>query len=100
MKKILALIMVTTVLIAAANLTFAQTIIIQSGSNQPTVIPIRPYGLNLKPATVPQRPRPPVTYRPSLYGGGPVVIENPHYQEKSLFEQIGEYLGRSYNRLR
>jgi hypothetical protein len=57
-------------------------ILIWACAQQPIVYeaPIRPYGLNLQPANLPERPRAPVTFDAGARGASPLVIENPYFR--------------------
>ena len=88
------------------------TFIVRSYDLTPQIIPIKPYGLNLKPANLPERPRAPVAFDAGAPSGGPLVIENPYFpvsndfpvvENKPKLENIiicfvsyaiGEFLGR------
>lgn len=78
----------------------------------PQVIPIKPYGLNLRPANVPDRMyNGPITFDAGAAGPGSVTIDNPYFPVKEqipevenvpkqesfaalFFRAIGEYLAK------
>lgn len=62
-----------------------ENIQIRTFDTQPTIIPIKPYGMNLKPANVPDRVNP---YSPVYRSGTfapPVTIENPYFPDRAQF---------------
>lgn len=63
-----------------------ENIQVQVFDPRPETIRIKPYGLNLQPANIPERRseyRPPVN---STYNPGPVTIENPYYEPPVFVE--------------
>lgn len=62
-----------------------EVIRVQTFDTTPRTIPIRPYGLNLKPANIPARntPASSVTFNPSPYNPGPAKIVNPYFVEQA-----------------
>lgn len=70
----------------------------------PKVIPIRPYGLNLKPAAIPERVNPYIPPPPAAPNPGPLVIENPYFPEREQentekLETVWALIGELFCRL-
>lgn len=57
------------------------TFVVRSYDLTPVTLPIKPYGLNLKPANVPER-NVTVTFDAGLAGPGAITIENPYFPDQ------------------
>jgi len=64
------------------------TFVVRSYDLTPVTIPIKPYGLNLKPANVPERKfNGAVTFDAGRAGPGAITIENPYFRETDRFPE-------------
>lgn len=112
-KSLLVALAIATVLMAH-NVSFGQTVQvvrmdgtyetfqIRQLPTEPKTIRIPPYGLNLQPANLPQRPAAPITFD-AYASATPVIIDNPYYVSPKpsltelFFRYIGVQLARSCN---
>jgi hypothetical protein len=97
MKRII-LIIIVVALMLLSNRVFGQTVQIvrmdgtveivqiRSFDTQPKTLYIKPYGLNLQPANIPDRVN---TYRPAYRppAASPITIENPYFPVSAPFPE-------------
>jgi len=98
MKRLVLTLITVALLFVTSTVSFGQTVQIvrmdgtvenvqiRSFDTEPKTIRIKPYGLNLQPANVPERKSEYVP-RHQPYNPGPVTIENPYFPEKDDFPE-------------